>query len=223
VNEKTGEQMRFEILLVSKEFERIVLPFVRNLQRLGVDASVRLVDSSQYINRLRSFDFDLIVSVTPQGESPGNEQRNYWTSAAADSPAARNLAGIKDAVVDELVDLVITAPTRESLVARTKALDRVLLHGHYVIPNWHLQSDRTLYWDKFSRPAVTPRRGTSTDYWWFDAEKAARLEKSRGEQPQVTQDRTSDSPGASVTILATIGLLTLGYFVFRHALRRPSA
>ncbi len=223
VNEKTGEQMRFEVLLVSKEFERIVLPFVRNLQRLGVDASVRLVDSSQYINRLRSFDFDLIVSVTPQGESPGNEQRNYWTSAAADSPAARNLAGIKDAVVDELVDLVITAPTRESLVARTKALDRVLLHGHYVIPNWHLQSDRTLYWDKFSRPAVTPRRGTSTDYWWFDAEKAARLEKSRSEQPQVTQDRTSDSPGASVTILATIGLLTLGYFVFRHALRRPSA
>ena len=108
-------------------------------------------------------------------------------------------------------------------MARTKALDRVLLHGHYVIPNWHLQSDRTLYWDKFSRPAVTPRRGTSTDYWWFDAEKAARLEKSRGEQPQVTQDRTSDSPGASVTILATIGLLTLGYFVFRHALRRPSA
>ena len=223
VNEKTGEQMRFEVLLVSKEFERIVLPFVRNLQRLGVDASVRLVDSSQYINRLRSFDFDLIVSVTPQGESPGNEQRNYWTSAAADSPAARNLAGIKDAVVDELVNLVITAPTRESLVARTRALDRVLLNGHYVIPNWHLQSDRTLYWDKFSRPAVTPRRGTSTDYWWFDAEKAARLEKSRGEQPQLTQDGTSDLPGASITILATLGLLTLGYFVFRHAMRRPSA
>jgi microcin C transport system substrate-binding protein len=223
VNEKTGEQMRFEILLVSKEFERIVLPFVRNLRRLGVDASVRLVDSSQYINRLRSFDFDLIVSVTPQGESPGNEQRNYWTSAAADSPAARNLAGIKDPVVDELVDLVITAPTRESLVARTRALDRVLLHGHYVIPNWHLRSDRTLYWDKFSRPAVTPRRGTSTDYWWFDAEKAARLERSRRDQPPVTQTQTSDSPGAGITILATVGLLTLGYFVFRYAWRRPSA
>lgn len=223
VNEKTGEQMRFEILLVSKEFERIVLPFVRNLQRLGVDARVRLVDSSQYINRLRSFDFDLIVSVTPQGESPGNEQRNYWTSAAADLPAARNLAGIKDVIVDELVDLVITAPTRESLVARTRALDRVLLHGHYVIPNWHLRSDRTLYWDKFSRPAVTPRRGTSTDYWWFDAEKAARLERSRLGQPPVAQDQTSDSPGAGITILATVGLLTLGYFVFRHAWRRPSA
>lgn len=223
VNEKTGEQMRFEILLVSKEFERIVLPFVRNLQRLGVDARVRLVDSSQYINRLRSFDFDLIVSVTPQGESPGNEQRNYWTSAAADLPAARNLAGIKDVIVDELVDLVITAPTRESLVARTRALDRVLLHGHYVIPNWHLRSDRTLYWDKFSRPAVTPRRGTSTDYWWFDAEKAARLERSRLDQPPVAQDQTSNSPGAGITILATVGLLTLGYFVFRHAWRRPSA
>ncbi len=223
VNENTGEQMRFEILLVSKEFERIVLPFVRNLQRLGVDARVRLVDSSQYINRLRSFDFDMVVSVVPQGESPGNEQRNYWTSAAADSPAARNLAGIKDPTVDELVDLVITAPSRESLVARTRALDRVLLHGHYVIPNWHLRTDRTLYWDKFSRPAVTPRRGTSTDYWWFDAEKAARLEKSRRQQPQVTQDRTSDTPGAGVTILAIIGFLTLGYFVLRHAVRHPSA
>jgi microcin C transport system substrate-binding protein len=184
---------------------------------------VRLVDSSQFINRLRSFDFDMVVSVISQGESPGNEQRNYWTSAAADSPAARNLAGIKDAVVDELVDLVITAPSRESLVARTRALDRVLLHGHYVIPNWHLRSDRTLYWDKYSRPEVVPRRGTSTDYWWFDAAKAARLEQSRRHQPPVTDDRTSEAPGAGVTILATIGLLTLGYFVFRHAMRRPSA
>jgi microcin C transport system substrate-binding protein len=223
VNARSGEQMRFEILLVSKEFERIVLPFVRNLQRLGVDARVRLVDSSQFINRLRSFDFDMVVSVIAQGESPGNEQRNYWTSAAADSPAARNLAGIKDPVVDELVDMVITAPTRESLVSRTRALDRVLLHGHYVIPNWHLRSDRTLYWDKYSRPEVIPRRGTSTDYWWFDAAKAAKLEQSRREQPPITQDRTTDTPGAGITILATIGLLTLGYFVFRRALGRPSA
>ncbi len=221
VNAETGVQMRFEILLVSKEFERIVLPFVRNLQRLGVDARVRLVDSSQFINRLRSFDFDMVVSVIGQGESPGNEQRNYWTSAAADSPAARNLAGIKDPVVDELVELVITAPTRESLVARTRALDRVLLHGHYVIPNWHLQSDRTLYWDKYSRPEVVPRRGTSTEYWWFDAAKAAALEESRRAQPQTTEDRTSDTPGPVMTIVAAIALLSIGYLVFRHAMRRP--
>jgi microcin C transport system substrate-binding protein len=223
VKTDTTEQMRFEILLVSKEFERVVLPFVRNLQRLGIDARVRLVDSSQYINRIRSFDFDMLVFVFPQGESPGNEQRSYWTSAAADSPAARNIAGIKDPVVDELVELIIGAPTRESLVARTRALDRVLLHGHYVIPNWHLQADRALYWDKFSRPEVTPRRGTSTDYWWFDEAKASRLEQARGDAPLVTEVEQGTRPGAATTIFAVLVLLALGIVVFRHVMRRPPA
>jgi len=186
VNVKTGKQMRFEILLVQKSIERIVLPFARNLQRLGVDARVRLVDSSQYINRLRKFDFDMIVFGVGQSESPGNEQRLYWSSAAADSPAARNLAGIKDPVVDELIELVISAPDRESLVARTRALDRVLLSGHYIIPNWHAQADRVLYWDKYSRPAVTPARGTSTDYWWYDEAKAKRLEQRLERQQEGT-------------------------------------
>jgi microcin C transport system substrate-binding protein len=186
VNVKTGKQMRFEILLVQKSIERIVLPFVRNLQRLGIDARVRLVDSSQYINRLRKFDFDMIVFGVGQSESPGNEQRMYWSSAAADSPAARNLAGIKDPVVDELIDLVISAPDRESLVARTRALDRVLLSGHYIIPNWHAPADRVLYWNKYSRPAVTPARGTSTDYWWFDETKAKRLEQKLKREPEGT-------------------------------------
>jgi microcin C transport system substrate-binding protein len=177
VNVTTGKQMRFEILLVQKSIERIVLPFVRNLQRLGIEVDVRLVDTSQYINRLRKFDFDMILSGVGQGESPGNEQRDYWSSAAADSPAARNFAGVKDPVVDELIDLIITAPTRESLVARTRALDRVLLNGHYVIPNWYLKTDRILSWDKFSRPSVIPNRGTSTDYWWIDEAKARALEQ----------------------------------------------
>jgi len=184
INAQTGEQMRFEILLVQKSIERIVLPFVRNLQRLGIDARVRLVDSSQYINRLRKFDFDMILFNIGQSESPGNEQRFYWSSAAADSPAARNVAGIKDPVIDELIEMVITASDRESLVARTRALDRVLLSGHYVIPNWHAPTDRVLYWDKYSRPSVVPDRGTSTDYWWFDESKANRMEKRLAREPQ---------------------------------------
>ena len=179
VKAETGEPFRFEILLISPAFERVVLPFARNLKRLGIDARVRLVDQSQYINRIRAFDFDMFISSWPQSESPGNEQRNYWSSAAADSPAARNYVGIKDPVIDELIELVITAPSRESLVARVRALDRVLLWGHYVIPNWHLRVDRILYWDKFSRPEVTPHRGTAINYWWFDEAKARALKQRR--------------------------------------------
>jgi microcin C transport system substrate-binding protein len=179
VHVATGEPMQFEILLVSPAFERIVLPFMRNLKRLGIEPRVRLVDQSQYINRLRAFDFDIIVGGWGESESPGNEQRNFWSSAAANSPSARNYAGIQDPVVDELIELVIQAPSRESLVARTHALDRVLLHGHYVIPQWHLRFQRILYWNKFSRPETTSKDGTSIAYWWYDAEKAARLKAAR--------------------------------------------
>ena len=175
----SGQAMQFEILLVTQEFERVVLPFVRNLKRLGIEARVRLVDQSQYINRLRDFDFDVIITTWRSSESPGNEQRNNWNSEAADSPAARNYAGIKNPVIDQLIELVIEAPTRESLVARTRALDRVLLHGHYVIPQWHFPYQRILYWNKFSRPEVLSKSGTSIFYWWYDADKAARLKAAQ--------------------------------------------
>jgi microcin C transport system substrate-binding protein len=179
VNAETKKPMSFEILLVSPAFERVMLPLVRNLKRLGIDARLRLVDQSQYINRLRSFDFDMIIGSWGESESPGNEQRSYWGSEAADSTGSRNRAGIKDPVIDALIEEVIKAPTRESLVSRTRALDRVLLWGHYVIPNWHLRKQRILYWDKFSRPEKPARFGTSTDLWWFDTAKAARLEARR--------------------------------------------
>lgn len=189
VNEETGRPMRFEFLLVSQSFERIVLPLQRNLARLGIDMNIRLVDQSQYINRVTQYDFDMISEVWPQSDSPGNEQREFWGSAAADQPGSRNTAGVKDPVVDELIELIIQAPDRESLIARCRALDRVLLWGHYGIPNWHSRVDRWLYWDKFSRPEVTPDQGTSTSYWWYDEEKAARLAarvriaKAEGEDP----------------------------------------
>ncbi len=176
VHRETGQKMSIEVLIVSPAFERIILPFQKNLSRLGIDASIRLVDQTQYINRVRSFDFDMIVSGWGQSNSPGNEQRDYWSSIAADREASRNYCGIKDPVIDQLIDLVIQAPTRESLVARTRALDRVLLAGHYVIPQWHIKGDRILYWDKFSRPEKPVRQGTMIGRWWFDAEKAEALD-----------------------------------------------
>jgi len=217
VNVETGERMHFEILLVNQAFERIVLPFVRNLKRLGIDVSVRLVDESQYINRARSYDFDMIVGGWGQSDSPGNEQRSYWTTAAAEAPGSRNYAGIEDPVVDELVELIISAPDRESLVARTRALDRVLLWGHYVIPNWHLRVDRVLYWDKFSRPEVTPDSGTSTSLWWFDPEKAERLEERRI-LSDVEDPGAADTPGVGAIVAWIAGLSIAGYVVFRRAM-----
>jgi len=220
INVHTGQPFEFEILLVSPAFERIVLPYVRNLRRLGIDARVRLVDQSQYINRLRSFDFDMIVAVWGSSESPGNEQRNFWSSAAADSPAGRNYAGVKDPVVDELIELVISAPDREDLVARTRALDRVLLFGYYVVPHWHLQVQRILSWDKFSRPEVTPRSGTSTNYWWFDPVKAARLQAERETEGQATDISSPATPGIGTTIVVIAGLGVAGFFVFRRVWQR---
>jgi len=212
VNEESGQPFAFEILLVSPAFERIVLPFVRNLKRLGIEARVRLVDQSQYINRIRSFDFDMIVSGWGASESPGNEQRGFWTSTAADSPAASNYAGVRDPVVDELVELLINAPDREELVARSRALDRMLLFGHYVIPQWHLRMQRVLYWDKFSRPVITPRSGTSIDYWWFDDARAARLESARQSQPKNEQEQTGNHFSV-VTVLGTLIIAGVGGFM----------
>ncbi|MDX1709941.1 MAG: extracellular solute-binding protein [Rhodovibrionaceae bacterium] len=183
VNAQTGAPFEFEFMLAQQAFERIILPYVRNLKRLGIEVRVRLVDTSQYINRVRSQDFDMIVAGWGQSESPGNEQRAYWHSESADQPGTRNYAGISDPVIDKLVEMVIAAPTREELVHRTRALDRVLLWGHYVVPNWHLNADRLLYWDKFDRPDTTPDNGTSIDYWWWDADKALAVERrQRGQQ-----------------------------------------
>ena len=179
VNAETGQPFTFEFLYVQQSQERVLLPFFHNLQRLGIEVRPRLVDTSQYINRVRSRDFDMMIFNIGQSLSPGNEQREYWGSAAADSPSSRNIIGIKDPVVDELIELVISAPSRESLVQRTRALDRVLLWGHYVIPQLIAPFDRILYWDKFGRPEITPLQGPSVDYWWIDSEKAASLPERR--------------------------------------------
>jgi len=175
----TGEVMTFEFLLVSPLFERIALPYTRNLKRLGIDARVRTVDSSQYKERVDKYDFDIVVSGWGQSNSPGNEQRSYWGSAAADRKGARNLAGLKNPVVDALIENLIAAPDRASLVARTRALDAVLQWQHLVIPNWHIPYDRIVYWNRFGRPKVTPDEGNQFFAWWIDAQKDAKLTNLR--------------------------------------------
>ena len=178
VNAK-GEPLSFEILLDSPAFERVTQPFVQNLTRLGVDARVRTVDTSQYEKRLENFDFDMIVASWGESLSPGNEQRDFWGSESADTQGGRNLIGIKDKAIDQLVDLVISAPDREGLVTRTRALDRVLLWHHYVIPHWHITYFRVAYWDKFGRPAITPKYALAFDTWWVDPVKAAALKQKQ--------------------------------------------
>jgi microcin C transport system substrate-binding protein len=168
--------MSFEILLDSSDFERIALPFTKNLERLGIEAKVNTVDTAQYQNRVDNFDFDIVTKSWQQSLSPGNEQRDFWGSHAADTPGSMNLVGIKDPVVDELIDLIITAPDRDSLVHRTRSLDRVLLWGHYVIPQWHISIYRVAYWDKFASPKIRPNYALGLNTWWIDTAKETTLE-----------------------------------------------
>ena len=176
VNAETGEELTFELVHTSPTSERIALPFARGLERLGITAEVRTIDPSQYINRMDNFDFDMTTQVWGQSLSPGNEQRDYWGAESADVPGTRNTANIKDPVIDELIELVIAAPSRESLIQRTRALDRRLLWGHYVVPHFHVAHQRLAYWDKFGLPDVVPMRGTSFWTWWADPVKDATLE-----------------------------------------------
>ncbi len=175
-----GEPFEMEILLVSPLFERVALPWAKTLERLGITANVRTVDSAQYRRRLDDYDFDVVVGSFPQSLSPGNEQRSFWSSMFADRPGGQNLIGLKDPAVDELVELVIAAPDRTSLVERTRALDRVLQWGRWLIPHWHTPVDRIAYWDELGRPAVTPEQGVQIDTWWFDPASAARLAERSG-------------------------------------------
>jgi microcin C transport system substrate-binding protein len=176
VNAKTGEPMEAEFLLDEPIFERFVLFYKPSLERLGIAVSVRTVDDAQYENRTRAFDFDIVVNSWPQSLSPGNEQRGDWGSRAADRPGSRNFVGIKSPVVDKLIDRLVFAKSREELVASTRALDRVLLWNHYVVPQWTYRKVRTAYWDRYSHPEKMPEYGAAAfpTIWWWNEAKAAK-------------------------------------------------
>ena len=159
-----------EFLLVQPAFERIVAPYIRNLERLGITARTRIIDPTQYQNRLNNYDFDTVVASFGQSLSPGNEQRDYWSSQSADTPGGKNLIGIRDAAVDTLIEKLIFAGSREELVAATRALDRVLLSNHYVVPQWHAPHERLAYWHKLTHPARMPGLALGfPDLWWHVA------------------------------------------------------
>lgn len=162
-----GKPVVIEFLLAQTEFERVLLPFKRNLADLGIELTLRRVEVPQYINRLRSRDFDMIVSGFPQSSSPGNEQREFWTSGAADNPGSRNFIGLRDPAIDQLVEQLINADSRQSLINQARALDRVLQWGYYVIPNWHIKTWRVAYWNHIGHPKVSPKYDVGIDTWWI--------------------------------------------------------
>ncbi|TWI53163.1 microcin C transport system substrate-binding protein [Pseudomonas duriflava] len=167
-----GTPLRFEFMLAQPAFERVLLPFKRNLAEIGIDMQLRNVDLSQYINRIRSRDFDMLVFSWGQGSSPGNEQREFWHSSSADDPGSRNLIGLRDPAIDRLVEGLIAADSRSALVSHTRALDRVLMAGYYVIPNWYTDRWRIAYWNRFGRPAKTPSSDYGLMTWWQTHDKA---------------------------------------------------
>jgi microcin C transport system substrate-binding protein len=177
VDAGSGKQFAVEFLVDEPAAERFVLFYKPSLDRLGMTVSVRVVDAAQYENRLRQWDFDIIVASWAQSLSPGNEQRGFWSSQAADQPGSRNLIGIRNPAVDSLIERVIFTRDREDLVAATRALDRVLLWNFYVVPQWTYGKQRTARWDRFGHPETMPKYGASAfpTIWWWDAARAAKV------------------------------------------------
>nr|WP_298415692.1 extracellular solute-binding protein [uncultured Halomonas sp.] len=172
IKRESEQPFTLEILLYDAQFERIVQPLIRNFERIGIKSKIRIVDVNQYLNRLRGFDFDMVVGSFPQSANPGNEQREFWTSDFADQPQSRNLIGLKNPVIDELVGKLIRADSREELDTAAQALDRVLRWGFYVIPQFHLAATRIALWDKYGYPDPHPEYNIDLDAWWVDPERA---------------------------------------------------
>jgi microcin C transport system substrate-binding protein len=184
VNDKTGQPFQFEILNEDPQIERIALPFIQNLKRLGIVATIRTVDVSQYQRRMDSFDYDMTVVVIPQSLSPGNEQREFFSSAAADQTGSQNSIGVKSPVIDKLIEELIAAPTRADLVDHVHALDRVLQYGYYVIPQYHLGAYWIAYWDKFRRPDAAPKYAPGLETWWVDQSAEKTVDSKKQTEPK---------------------------------------
>lgn len=185
VNRETGEPFGFEVLYAGDDASRYILPLQQSLRRLGIDVTLRLMEPNAYIERLRNFDYDMIVSVWGQSLSPGNEQRNYWGSVSKDSPGSRNYAGIADEGIDALIDEVIFSETREHLVAATRALDRALLHNHFVVPQWYYPYQRLVVWKRLASPQPLPEFSSGfPSIWWLDQGRARTIEAGLKDLPK---------------------------------------
>jgi microcin C transport system substrate-binding protein len=181
VYKETGQPLTIEFLANDPSDERVFGPFIENLRRIGIQGTIRVVDSNQYISRVNDFDYDVIMSVMAQTQSPGNEQRDFWSSTAADTPGSRNYMGIKNPAVDKLIDRIVFAKDREELEAATSALDRVLLWNYYAVPQWYASTINIAYWNKFHIPEQQPDYvGIDPFSWWVDPAREAAL-KTRGD------------------------------------------
>ena len=179
--DQNGEQMSFTILLDEPSLERVALPYVQLLQKLGIDARVRTVDPAQYQHLTDDFDFDMIMMIFPESDIPGNELRDYFTCAAAKAQGSYNVPGICDPAVDALVERIVTAQDRETLAIAARALDRMLLWRWYLVPNWDSRTFHIAYWDRFGYPDKPIREGFNFDTWWVDPAKAAAVEAAKNQ------------------------------------------
>jgi microcin C transport system substrate-binding protein len=225
-----GEQLTVEFLTFEPTFERIIAPYVKNLQLLGIDARIRRVDPAQYQRRLKDFDFDVTTQRYVMRNTPGVELRSYFGSQAADLDGSLNLAGIKDPAVDALIEKVVAAKTREDMTVAARALDRTLRAGHYWVPHWYKGSHTVAYWDKFSRPETKPKydRGI-LDAWWFDEAKAKDVETNQTTAAAAaTGDEATEGPGedeGSRLWLILGGLVVVGLVaaMFLRGRRKPKS
>lgn len=173
--DKSGQPIQFEFLIFQDSLQRTLMPYVRNLKRLGITVNVRQIDVPQYIERMRRFDFDMTTNALPQSLNPGNEQAQFWGSKAANEPGNYNYAGIKNPAIDEAIQLVINAPNREQLILRTKVLDRLLRSGYYQILTYGKGENWLAYWNMYEQPKIKPKLNVGVDYWWSNPEKAKKV------------------------------------------------
>ncbi|PIQ99271.1 MAG: ABC transporter substrate-binding protein [Nitrospinae bacterium CG11_big_fil_rev_8_21_14_0_20_45_15] len=183
IRQKDGKPFKFKLILVSPAFQRISEPFKNNLAKIGLDMDIQVVQVAQYEEIMRDFKFDMIVASYGQSRSPGNEQRSMWSSEAAVTPGSRNLMGIQNPAVDELIDLIVKASTRKELIDAIQALDRILTHQFYMVPHWYIAYDRAAYWNKFSHPKINPSQSpiisNIIEWWSYDEALAKRMESAR--------------------------------------------
>ena len=215
VNRK-DEQFNIELLLTQSSMERVALPFKKNLELMGIDVSIRTVDMSQYIQRIRSFDFDMIVTGYGQSPSPGNEQAGFWGSLAADTQGSRNYMGIKNHVVDAMIEKVTVAKSREELTTAVKALDRVLLWGEYLIPQWYSPTERLIYSSKIKHPQSEPLYSVDLYSWWIDKSASQPVAAPTADNQPASSESDSGKSNTGMFAGGILLLLALFWFMRRR-------
>ena len=183
IRSKNGKRMTINLILNSPLFQRIVEPYKNNLKKIGVGLDIKVVQIAKYEEILRNFNFDMIVANYPQSRSPGNEQRSMWSTEASSTPGSRNYMGIKNPAVDDLINNIVEAKSRKKLINSIQAMDRILTHQFYIVPNWYISYDRIVYWNKFSHPKINASQSiiinNILEWWWHDENKATALKKAR--------------------------------------------